>query len=236
MAELKLHDLELSGNCYKIRLFCALLASSPTSLRSTSSPARTRKVPSSSATHLARSPSSRMAISLCATQAILVYLARKYGGERWLPTEPAPKAEVVSWLMVAENEIARGPNDARLHDKFGDDLDVDLARRKAERILGLRKRISRRDGGTCSTARPSPTSPACPIGAQPRRRRVARSLSCHPRLDIADQGTPGFSSPCRRYDKALHRHRLLARSQIRAGAPAAHTDIDTDIAAEGAWR
>ena len=39
--------------------------------------------------------------------------------------------------MVAENEIARGPNDARLHDKFGDDLDVDLARRKAERILGL---------------------------------------------------------------------------------------------------
>ena len=25
MAELKLHDLELSGNCYKIRLFCALL-------------------------------------------------------------------------------------------------------------------------------------------------------------------------------------------------------------------
>ena len=38
--------------------------------------------------------------------------------------------------MVAENEIARGPNDARLHDKFGYELDVDLARRKAERILG----------------------------------------------------------------------------------------------------
>jgi glutathione S-transferase len=46
-------------------------------------------------------------------------------------------AETISWLMVAENEIARGPNDARLHDKFGYDLDVDLARRKAERILGL---------------------------------------------------------------------------------------------------
>jgi glutathione S-transferase len=25
MAELKLHDLELSGNCYKVRLLCALL-------------------------------------------------------------------------------------------------------------------------------------------------------------------------------------------------------------------
>ncbi len=25
MAALKLHDLELSGNCYKVRLFCSLL-------------------------------------------------------------------------------------------------------------------------------------------------------------------------------------------------------------------
>ena len=25
MAQLKLHDLELSGNCYKVRLFCSLL-------------------------------------------------------------------------------------------------------------------------------------------------------------------------------------------------------------------
>ena len=46
-------------------------------------------------------------------------------------------AEVVSWLMVAENEIARGPADARLHDKFGVELDVDLAREKAAHILGL---------------------------------------------------------------------------------------------------
>ena len=29
MAELKLHDLELSGNCYKVRLFCALLGLKP---------------------------------------------------------------------------------------------------------------------------------------------------------------------------------------------------------------
>jgi glutathione S-transferase len=39
--------------------------------------------------------------------------------------------------MVAENEIARGPNDARLHDKFGYPLDVDRAREKSARILGL---------------------------------------------------------------------------------------------------
>ncbi len=46
-------------------------------------------------------------------------------------------AKVVEWLMVAENEIARGPADARLHDKFGIKLDVVLAREKATRILDL---------------------------------------------------------------------------------------------------
>ena len=71
------------------------------------------------------------------SQAILVYLARKYGGETWLPTNAVDMAHVVSWLMVAENEIARGPNDARLHDKFGFPIDVDKARQIAARILGL---------------------------------------------------------------------------------------------------
>jgi glutathione S-transferase len=71
------------------------------------------------------------------SQAILVYLARKFGGDNWLPVDAAGMAEVISWLMVAENEIARGPNDARLHDKFGFKLDLSLAREKARRIIGL---------------------------------------------------------------------------------------------------
>ena len=138
MAELKLHDLELSGNCYKIRLFCALLGLKPDIAPVDFLSGAHKKSPL-----IERNPFGEVPVledgdlTLRDSQAILVYLARKYGGERWLPTEPAPMAEVVSWLMVAENEIARGPNDARLHYKFGDDLDVDLARRKAERILGL---------------------------------------------------------------------------------------------------
>jgi glutathione S-transferase len=46
-------------------------------------------------------------------------------------------ATVAQWLMVAENEIARGPGDARLHDKFGYDLDVIAAREKAKHILAI---------------------------------------------------------------------------------------------------
>src|SRR4029079_1023918 len=85
-------------------------------------------------------------VTLRDSQAILVYLARKFGGETWLPTDAARMAEVMSWLMVAENEIARGPNDARLHDKFGFDLDVAQAREKAKRIIGLMEsHLAKRD-------------------------------------------------------------------------------------------
>lgn len=54
-----------------------------------------------------------------------------------MPTEPSSMARVIEWLMVAENEIARGPNDARLHDKFGYQLDHGLAVKRSTRILDL---------------------------------------------------------------------------------------------------
>ena len=80
------------------------------------------------------------------SQAILVYLARQYGDELWLPSSAVELARVVEWLMVAENEVARGPNDARLHDKFGYALDVEVARARAERLLGiLEARLTERD-------------------------------------------------------------------------------------------
>jgi glutathione S-transferase len=138
VATLKLHDLELSGNCYKVRLFCSLLGLKP----------KIEPVDFLSGAHkksplIDKNPFGEIPIleddevTLRDSQAILVYLARKDGGESWLSLDPAGMAEVMSWLMVAENEIARGPNDARLHDKFGYKLDVKLAREKAARILGL---------------------------------------------------------------------------------------------------
>jgi glutathione S-transferase len=71
------------------------------------------------------------------SQAILVYIGRKWGGEVWLPTDAAALANVAQWLMVAENEIARGPGDARLHDKFGRDIDVTAAREKSKHVLTI---------------------------------------------------------------------------------------------------
>jgi glutathione S-transferase len=134
----KLYDLEPSGTCYKVRLMCALLRV----------PLEVAPVDFLTGGHK-HSPLIDLNafgeipifvdgdVVLRDSQAILVYLARKWGGEAWLPTEPAAMADVMQWLMVAENEIARGPGDARLHDKFGVKLDAGAARGKAAHILGL---------------------------------------------------------------------------------------------------
>lgn len=138
MATLKLHDLELSGNCYKVRLFCSLLGLEPKIEPVDFLAGAHKKRPLIDKNPFGEIPVFEDGeVTLRDSQAILVYLARKYGGENWLPLDPAGMAEVMSWLMVAENEIARGPNDARLHDKFGYKLDVKLAREKAARVLGL---------------------------------------------------------------------------------------------------
>lgn len=45
--------------------------------------------------------------------ACMVYVARKYGGESWLSTDPLGMAEVSQWLAVASNEIQFGIQAAR---------------------------------------------------------------------------------------------------------------------------
>ncbi len=40
--------------------------------------------------------------------ACLVYLARKFGRDDWLPARPGPMAEVLQWVFMAETEIQFG--------------------------------------------------------------------------------------------------------------------------------
>ena len=51
--------------------------------------------------------------------AILVYLARKYGGDEWLPTDPGAMSHVTQWLAFAQNEIHYGLQFARAIRHFG---------------------------------------------------------------------------------------------------------------------
>jgi glutathione S-transferase len=38
----------------------------------------------------------------------LVYIARKYGGKKWLPADPLGLAEIAQWLAFAQNEVYFG--------------------------------------------------------------------------------------------------------------------------------
>ncbi|NET37799.1 MAG: glutathione S-transferase [Cyanothece sp. SIO1E1] len=133
---IKLYDLVLSGNCYKIRLLLSLLK------------VEHELVPVDFMAGEHKSPEFRQLnplgeipvlvdgeLVLRDSQAILVYLARKYGGETWLPMDPAGMGQVMQWLSIASHEIAQGPNSARLNQKFGYDIDLQMAQQKAHTII-----------------------------------------------------------------------------------------------------
>lgn len=57
------------------------------------------------------------------SNAILVYLAKKYGDQTWLPEDAVNAAQVQRWLSVAAGPVAFGPAAARLVTLFKAPLD-----------------------------------------------------------------------------------------------------------------
>jgi len=135
---MKLYDLELSGNCYKVRLLAAL-AGIPLDIVAVDFMAGEHKKPPL----IDLNPWGEIPILvdgdvvLRDSQAILVYLAAKYAGEAWLPKDAAGMATVMQWLSTSANEVQNGPGAARLVDKFGYALDKADTLRRAARILPL---------------------------------------------------------------------------------------------------
>lgn len=69
-------------------------------------------------------------VILADSNAILLYLAQRYGQGRWLPSDPVGAARVQRWLSVAAGPLASGPATARLITVFGapDDAPQVIAR------------------------------------------------------------------------------------------------------------
>ena len=113
-----------SGNAYKVRLLLSLLGLEfeETFIDLQTGENRTESF-------LALNPRGQVPvlvdgdITVWDSQAILVYLARRYG-EEWLPVAPAAMAEVMQWLAVAENELLFGLARARAVKSFGRDFDL----------------------------------------------------------------------------------------------------------------
>lgn len=134
---MKLYGHELSGNSYKVKLMLSVLGLDYEWI----------KIDLMAAAHkqpefLALNPFGQIPVLvdkdtvLADAQAILVYLARQYGGEKWLPLAAEPMSRVIRWLSTTAGEIRQGPESARLYHLFkAASIDIERARQKSEFIL-----------------------------------------------------------------------------------------------------
>ncbi len=76
-------------------------------------------------------------VTVADSNAILVYLATKYGEPHWLPRDAEGAAAVQRFLSVAAGEIARGPALARSSTLFGAPGDRAAAQALAARLFGI---------------------------------------------------------------------------------------------------
>ena len=139
---MKLYDVELSGNSYRVRLLLSLLG-----VKHELVTVNLMKGEQREPWFLRLNPRGQVptldddGTVVWDSMAILAYLARKYGGERWFTIDATEMAEVMQWLAVMENETLYGLGKARLICKFkfpGSLQDAQLLGRKGLDVLEQR--------------------------------------------------------------------------------------------------
>lgn len=120
MKPIKLYHFPLSGHAHRVQLMLSLL-DLPVEVIFVDLAKGAHKQPD----FLAINPFGQVpvidddGVILADSNAILVYLAQKYGEGRWLPTDPVGAAQVQRWLSAAAGPIHSGPATARLITVFG---------------------------------------------------------------------------------------------------------------------
>lgn len=69
------------------------------------------------------------------SNAILVYLAKRYGGDNWQPQDALAEARIQCWLSVAAGQVAYGPAAARLITVFGAPFNAEEVIARAHSLL-----------------------------------------------------------------------------------------------------
>lgn len=134
---IKLYGHELSGNSYKVKLLLSLLGIEHEWIK-----VDLLKGEHKASEFQSLNPFGQVPVLVDGNtiikdaQAILVYLARCYGGEQWLPLDAVSLSQVVRWLSTTAGEVRQGPESARLYYLFNaTSIDIDRANQKAEFIL-----------------------------------------------------------------------------------------------------
>ncbi|OLL28648.1 glutathione S-transferase [Burkholderia sp. SRS-W-2-2016] len=135
---IRLYTTLLSGHGHRVKLFLTLL-DLPFEVVELNMKAGENRTPE----YLALNPFGQVPtiqdgdFTLFDSNAILVYLARRYGEPSWLPDDPAGAAAVQRWLSLAAGQIAYGPCAARLVTVFGAPLDHEHAKKIAVKLFDV---------------------------------------------------------------------------------------------------
>ncbi|MFK3820442.1 glutathione S-transferase family protein [Pseudomonas sp. NPDC089407] len=133
---IKLYNFPKSGHAHRIELMLSLL-NLPTELVFVDLAKGAHKQPD----FLALNPFGQVPVIddngtvIADSNAILVYLVKKYDNGNWLPEEPAAAARVQRWLSVAAGPLAFGPAAARLVTVFGASFNTDEVIARAHTLL-----------------------------------------------------------------------------------------------------
>lgn len=135
---LTLFDFPLSGHAHRVRLFLAL-AQIDAKIEAVDLANGAHKSPE----FLQKNSFGQVPVLqdddvyISDSNAILVYLARKFDKQDWYPQDPKKQADIQRWLSVAAGQIAFGPAAARLVTLFGASFNIDEVIARAHQILPL---------------------------------------------------------------------------------------------------
>ena len=138
MPRITLHRMALSGHSHRVETFLHLLGLPYTAVDVNVVGGEHKQPP-----FLALNPFGQVPVlqdgevTLADSNAILVYLAMRYGGPRWHVTEPVAAARVQRWLSVAAGELAHGAATARVATLFQRPMDTAPLIARGHRLLGL---------------------------------------------------------------------------------------------------
>ena len=134
----KLYRHMLSGHCHRVELMLSLLGL-PVEFIEVDLANRAHKQPEFlSLNSFGQVPViDDNGVILADANAILVYLAKRYAPDKWLPDDAVGAAKVQRWLSVAAGPLAFGPAKARLITVFGAPFNAEDVINSAHALLSV---------------------------------------------------------------------------------------------------
>lgn len=135
---IKIYDFPLSGHAHRVRLFASLIDADVEIIEINLAAGEHKSPEFLKKNRFGQIPLLEDGDTVVAdSNAILVYLAKKYGKTDWLPEDPAGAAAVQRWLSVAAGLIAFGPGAARLINLFGAKFNAEEVVERSKTVLNV---------------------------------------------------------------------------------------------------